>query len=380
MRIPSGAVLSRDMFLRTLCTVLLLASCHAASSNPALEIDARTVLASRLTHGMGDDILDSPLANDSTNATLLVTLRHSIDSTTLAGRLGMIPNGWAHITGLRTAGLVARDSAGFHTTFPIVIGPDRTWYDSVTRAVGAHALRLHEPRFKAILLEVERRGWHAWQYHFIWSQIFDSQHLWAEVSDAGVAPPLAPAITWVIYPPHPFKSGTNYYPGRLDQPAFLAVTWTPTVRSHLRAVDLAADAFMNLVVARQITDSARTALRAAGLLSDSLQPNVPVILANDPLLADLQAASSAYFTTLRNEIDSDLLARRLHCSPGVAWVMAYHDIGWSILQTLVDRGFVAPFGGVHSRPAGTLPAGTTALVPTDSAFTRVLRAVASTAK
>jgi hypothetical protein len=368
------------MFLRTLCAVLLLASCHSASRNVALEIDARTVVASRLTHGLGDDVLDSPLANDSTNATLLVALRHGMDSTTLAGRLGTIPDGWARINGLRTAGLVARDSAGFHTTFPIVIGPDRTWYDSVTRAVGAHALRLHEPRFRAILAEVERRGWHAWQYHFIWSQIFDSQHLWAEVSDAGVTPPLAPAITWVIYPQHPFKSGTNYYPGRIDPPAYLAVTWTPAVRSHLRAVELAAEAFVSLVVARRITDSARTALRTAGLLSDSRKPAVPVILANDPLLADLHAISDAYFTTLRKEIDSDFLARRLHCSPGVAWAMAYHDIGWSILQTLVDRGLVAPFGVLLSGPAGTVPVGTTALVPTDSSFTRVLRAVAGTAK
>jgi hypothetical protein len=329
---------------------------------------------------MGDDILDSPVAHDSTNATLLVALRHGMDSSTLARRLGTIPDGWARISALRTGDLVARDSTGFHTTFPIVIGPDRTWYDSVTRAVGARALRLHEPRFRAILAEVERRGWHAWQYHFIWSQIFDSQFLWAAVSDAGVATPLVPAVTWVIYPQHPFKSGTNYYPGRIGPPAYLAATWTPAVRSHLLGIEVAADGFLKLMVAGRITDSARTSLRTAGLLSDSVKPAVPVIRANDPLLADLHTASSAYFATLRREIDSDLLARRLHCPPGVAWAMAYHDIGWSVLQSLVDSGLVAPFGISLAGPVGPAPAGTTALVPADSAFARVLRAAAGTAR
>jgi hypothetical protein len=303
-----------------------------------------------------------------------------MDSLALAGRLGTIPDGWARVHELGTAGLVARDSTGFHTTFPIVIGSDRTWYDSMTRAVGAQVLRLHESRFRAILAEVDRRGWRAWEYHFIWSQILDSQHLWAEVSDAGIAPPLAPAVTWVIYPPHPFKSGTNYYPGRLDPPAYLAVTWTPGVRAHLPVAESAADPLIGLVVGGQMTDSARAALRAAGFLSDSLTPALPVILANDPLLADLHAISHVYFTTLRNQIDSDLVSRRLHCSPGVAWAMAYHDIGWSILQTLVDRGLVTPFGMSGAEPGNSIPAGTASLVPTDSAFTRVLRAAAGAAQ
>jgi hypothetical protein len=363
--------------MRALWGILLLGSCHSASRGSAPEIDARTVLASRLTHGLGDDILDSPLASDSINATLLVALRHGLDSSMLTGRLAGIPDGWGRINGLRSAGLVTRDSSGFHTTFPIVVGLDRTWYDSVTRAIASHAFRVHEARFRAILGEVERRGWHDWQYHFIWSQVFDAQYLWAEVSDAGVAPPLAPAITWVIYPPHPYKSGTNYYPGRIDPPAYLAVTWTPAVKSQLSVVELAADPFLSLLFAKHSTDSARTALRAAGLLSDALTPAIPVISENDSLLAALRATARAYFATLRDEIDSPLLARRLHSSPGVAWAMAYHDVSWSVLESLVDRGLVARFRAPPAGGEDRVPAGTTALVPTDTAFTRVLRAAAN---
>jgi hypothetical protein len=67
-----------------------------------------------------------------------------------------------------------------------------------------------EPAIDSLARILHDRGWSDWTYHFA-SQIFDSQRLWTVVQHADVTPSLVPAVTWVVYPANPVKTGTNLF-------------------------------------------------------------------------------------------------------------------------------------------------------------------------
>jgi hypothetical protein len=51
--------------------------------------------------------------------------------------------------------------------------------------------------------------------------------------------PLSSVIVWVVYPAHPFKSGTNYFPDNEIRDQMLAVTWRPRAADTAGRVGLA---------------------------------------------------------------------------------------------------------------------------------------------
>jgi hypothetical protein len=353
----------------TLMAIAALAACGVDRADRPPEVDPRLLLASRLTHGMGDDVLDSPLMTDSANAVILIEARSGIDTAALADALGLAGEAATRIEALVGANLLRREGPRVRTTVPIVIGADQVWYDSLAKAWAMSALDEIRTSLDPLLHEVSSRGWEPWTYHFVWSQVFDSQRLWAAIQSVGVTPSLAPAITWVVYPEHPNKTGTNLFPPRAETAWFLAVTWTPDHRTQLGVLETAADAFIDVISGRVVSDSTRRSLTALGLLGTDGRPAVPVLAPDDSLLATVRALAQRWTNTARHTIEPDRIAERLGIEPSVAWAMAYHDVSWHALAELIGLGLVAPIPAAGFSPAAR---GSAALVPADPQFLAVL--------
>ena len=58
----------------------------------------------------------------------------------------------------------------------------------------------------------------------------------AAMMEGGRVPRLSSVIVWVVYPPHPFKSGTNYYPYTEIRDQLLGVTWRPGAADTVSAL------------------------------------------------------------------------------------------------------------------------------------------------
>ena len=344
-----------------LLTVFPLCGCRGGSPGDLAAVDARVVLAARLTHGVGDDVLDAELLRDSTNAEILVRARLGVDSAAVAA---------TRVNALVAANLLRREGRVLRTTVPIVLGHDRSWYDSVTRAWAQAALREVEAPLDTLVQRLTEQGWRAWAHHFIWSQVFDSQRLWAVVQRARVTPPLSPAATWVIYPEHPYKTGTNLFPGRIDTPWFLAVTWSPTHKAQLARLEEAADTFIAVVNGRPVSDSAWRSLGFLGLLGPDGKPAVPILRANDPLLESCRTLAQRWASAVQRALNSRLIAQRLEVELHLAWAMAYHDVSWSALADLVRLHLVPPLPAAGFEPPAH---GSAVLVPADPLFLSVLR-------
>lgn len=364
---------------------LLLASAACALLEPAsaaaqAEVerlpDPRVILSAQLSHGIGASPFDSPLLHDSLAAAIAVRARRCAPAALLR-QMPVTASGGKLLEQLISDGvLVARDDR-LCTTFPILVGPDREAYASVAGTI-ANGLRGElAADFSNLLRMVAARGWRDWQYHFLWSQLFDSQFAWAEMTERSLVPPLSQLIAWSVYPDHPFRSGTNYYPDSELRDHWIMVSWRAggsNTAGILGSVwSLAYDAAVH---GRSLSAPDVARLGRAGLVDDLGHLQLPVLKAGDPLIDTLRLLATRYVELLARRLPLDSLTVLTGVDARHSFAMAYHDVSWDIVQALVLSGQVsvpAALEPVHSaRPAAMR--GVAAIVPAYPPFVAQIRA------
>jgi len=291
----------------------LLALCCQADS---LEDRAAEILAARLSHGLGEAPLGAPAAQDPLNQRILVFLRNPVSSREIQRHFPGVRDIDARLDALEYAKLVRHDTTGkYRTSFPLLVGDTAERYYQLTRAAADRLEPELVPSFQALFAELAQRGWSAWAYHFAWSEVFDSQFVWTAMVNRKLAPPLIPMITWVVYPEHPFKSGTNYYPTDQRSELLTVVTWTA---------------------------GRKRVLTELGPKWRELQsaPGVPVLRASDLLYADLRSMAEAYVHLLEKHLPIEPISALAGSKADHAWEMAYHDVSWELLGRLARRKLI----------------------------------------
>ncbi|HSJ65388.1 MAG TPA: hypothetical protein VK922_15960, partial [Gemmatimonadaceae bacterium] len=297
--------------------------------------DPRVILSAQLSHGIGASPFDSPLLQDSLAATIAVRARRCVAQALLRQMVDATP-GDKVLDQLVSDGVLVARGDRLCTTFPILIGPDREAYASVAQAI-AHDLRVElGAEFASLLGMVEARGWRDWQYHFLWSQLFDSQYAWVEMTQRNLVPPLHQLIAWSIHPDHPFRSGTNYYPDNELRDHWVMVSWraggSNTAGILGNVWSLAYDAAVH-DSSLSAPDLAR--LSRAGLVDDRGRLELPVLQASDPLVERLRLLSVRYVELLEERLPLDSLTVLTGVDPRHTFAMAYHDVSWDIVEALV---------------------------------------------
>jgi hypothetical protein len=319
-----------------------LAGCRAERIQPApmqYDVDPRTVLRAQLSHGIGASVLDDLLWEDSAHAALLVASasgRAEADLIRLAERPD---SGRARVGRLLERGLLVRNNEHLRSSFPILVGRRAEDYYRLVDATAQAAMIAVLPALDSVLDVVKSRGWEDWSYHFLWSQVLDSQFAWAEMVGRGMVPPLTTVVAWVVYPAHPWKTGTNYVPEEAAD-YFMAISWTPQGSSLSNLYADWRPIYESAVARSSVSATAADRLRALNLLAADGTPLMPVIGAGDPLYGQLQSLASRVLTQMTEHLPLAELEMLTGLEHRLLFAMAYHDIGWGMLRLAADSGRV----------------------------------------
>lgn len=354
--------------------VLLLQSCD--SSDPTSSpMDSRMILEAHISHGIGYSPFDSPLVQDSIAAEMIVSARECLPVSQLISIHSDSTEGSQLLLQLQSDGLVDIHEDRACTTFPLLLNDAKDRYTTITSDVAEDAMRELTEDLYAITELVQDRGWNEWQYHFVWSQLFDSQFAWTEMMQRGLVPPLGELVAWVIYPDHPLRSGTNYFPDTELRDYWLMVTWRPGSANTVALVGSTWDVIYKAALEDDtLTTAERTKLAELDLLDDMGQLNVPVIKHGDPLLDLLQSVAKRYISFLERRIPLENLVVITKADKQHTFAMAYHDISWGVLDRLIRLGKLSiPSALEHNAPATHRSMqGVTALTPVHTPFIELI--------
>lgn len=357
--------------------VILLAACSTTNRpEPPLPADPRAILQSNLSHGLGASPFDSPLVQDSMVAALLVRLRGCLPVEDVGEVIGRAGDTSGLLEDLESAGLVLMDDGNACTAFPILIHEEQAAYARITAAVAEDAAEFLSGDIAALLAGLEERGWLDWQYHFVWSQLFDSQFAWVTMTRRQLVPELRRVIAWSSYPDHPYRSGTNYFPDTELRDYWLMVTWRPgATHTVSEAAKWWEVLYGTALEGRTLSAAERSQLDALALTDGTGELQLPVVSAGDDLLRELETLATRYVEFLEKRLPIDSLSAVTRVDPGYTFAMAYHDVSWGILQRLVSSGRLglpaALVNGAESR--GPTLRGVGALVPVYGPFADLVR-------
>lgn len=378
-------LVGRPVLLLTVCLATVpagLASCAGAALD-AVEPDPRVVLQSHLSHGLGESPFDSPLVRDSLAAAIVVAAADCPSAGAIAARFGLTDEGGRLLLQrLGDARLLEARGDRLCSAFPIITGKAWNRYATLTAAAAEAAHLEIGPDLTTLLELIRERGWQEWEYHFIWSQLFDSQVAWTELVTRELVPPLAPVVAWVAYPGHGFRSGTNYYPDTELRSHWLMVSWRGggmnTTGPIARTWELL---YRSGIEGQPIGAREQQELAALGVVGDGGTVEFPVIQDGDTLQALLQSTARRYVDHLAAHLPHQEIMEAAGAGRPQAFVMAYHDVSWEILGRLSRSGAIHTPVALMRREPGVEPAtlrGVFAAAPVHAPFVDlILAAIAS---
>lgn len=336
--------------------------------------DARAALAAHVFHGIGEDPLASDLWRDKANANLVVGARSEATMDALRQIVADERNLSSRLQELEQAGLLRCRGDRVEATFPILVGRERDLYEELASAAADSIEKRERTGWEDLLQDLRSRGWADWSYHFIWSETMDSGFSWSPMMKWGHVPPLSRFVVWVVYPPHAYASGTNYYPNTELRDQLLAVTWRDRARSPISRVGTEWQAVWSAAATGKPTPDEAERLRALGLMDKTGRVLVPLVTKADPLYAKMQSLGEQHVRLVAEHLPLDRLASLARVSQQVAFAMAYHDVSWDILRRMVDRGLLAvPPALKEGAGENTSMAGTCAVAEAHPGFVSEIR-------
>jgi hypothetical protein len=333
------------------------------------------MLDAHISHGIGASPFDSPLVHDSVGAELIVRAADCAPASRLSG---LHPGASDLLERLRSEGLVVVSKGEVCTAFPVLLNDRQARYAAMVADVAQGALNHLSAELAHVATLVQQQGWSDWTYHFIWSQVFDSQVAWTEMMQRKLVPPIGHLIAWVVYPDHPFRSGTNYYPDSEIRDQWLMVSWRGGGSNTTGLVGASWALVYRAAVDRsQLSDVERAKLAELDLVDERGQLQVPVLTDGDPLLQALQVAARRYVDFLEHRMPLEPLMTLSRADRQRTFAMAYHDISWGILERLNRSGRLAVPAALERRfpmSGTTSMRGVAAVSPVYRGFADLIRA------
>ena len=179
----------------------------------------------------------------------------------------------------------------------------------------------------------------------------------------------------MIYPEHPFRSGTAYYPADGSRDHWLVVTWRAGAADTRAALGTSWELIYRAALNRSALSSEDLmTLGRLGLLDAQAEVNLPILQPGDSLLDVLQGTARRYVEFLEERLPVDSLMALTGAGRRYTFAMAYRDVGWWVLDELVRGGeiVVPPALEVGARAGGSVR-GAAALVPVYAPFAERLR-------
>lgn len=299
---------------------------------------SRRVLEAHLSHGIGASPFDSDVWHDERNAALVVASRSGTTIAELQRIAGDRQDLSARLLKLHQDGFLRHEGDRVRAAFPILVGQERDTYFGLVSQAAASIEGKMRAEWRALLRDLSTRGWAAWSYHFVWSQTMDSGFAWAPMMEQRRVPPLSQVVVWVVYPPHSFKSGTNYYPDTEVRDQMLAVTWRPGAANTVTRVGGEWRTVLPGALTGKVPEEGRQRLRALDLMGENGQVKVPVVKRSDALYARLEKLGAQHVRLVAEHLPLSRLTSLTGANETVTFAMAYHDVSWDVLRRMVENG------------------------------------------
>jgi hypothetical protein len=253
-----------------------------------------------------------------------------------------IPDVQQRLERLERGNLIKKVDGRYTLTFPAVVGNKR---DKLREYAKRAAQQLVPSAEKAIAqIQLNLSGHDEMLYHILWSVVMDGGQAWdaarAEMNKKiDVDDTSTENKAWLIYPSHPFQAGTNSW----NRPSgHLKVTWsrnTPSPNAIGRLVSQYASQLIQAIEQDRTVESAdaKNDLSKYGLLDEEGKVRLYIIKSDSEAAKSYAELGGQFGRQIMNQLNVKKVAEMLDVSPGVAFVIAYHEICWQLLQDLAEK-------------------------------------------
>jgi hypothetical protein len=288
----------------------------------------------------GSGGIDWQALHDPNNNPILVACIRGITNESLKS-FG-IPDVQQRLERLERGNLIKKVDGRYVLAFPAVVGDKR----DLLRKYAEQAAQQMVPSTEKMIAQIQTNlaGRDEMLYHVLWSVIMDGGPAWGAARtemnkkiDAGDTSIQNKA--WLLYPSHPFRAGTNSGNNSFGH---LKVTWsrnTPSPNAISRVISQYSAQLIQAIELDRAVESAdvTNALGKYGLLDESGKVRLYTIKADSEAAKSYAELGAEFGRQMMTQLDAKKVADILDISPGVAFVIAYHEISWQLLQDLSDK-------------------------------------------
>jgi anthranilate/para-aminobenzoate synthase component I len=253
-----------------------------------------------------------------------------------------IPDVQQRLERLERGNLIKKVDGRYKLTFPAVVGDKRDKLREYAKRAAQQLVPSAEKTIAQIQLNLS--GHDEMLYHILWSVVMDGGQAWdaarAEMNKKiDVGDTSTENKAWLIYPSHPFQAGTNSW----NRPSgHLKVTWsrnTPSPNTIGRLVSQHASQLIQAIEQDRTVESAdaKNDLSKYGLLDEEGKVRLYIIKSDSEAAKSYAELGGQFGRQIMDQLDVKKVAEMLDVSPGVAFVIAYHEICWQLLQDLAEK-------------------------------------------
>ena len=279
------------------------------------------------------------LGDPNNNPILLACIKGTTDESLKS--LGM-PDIQQHLERLERGNLIKKSDDRYILSFPAIVGDKR---EKLREYAVQAAQQLVPPVEKMIAqIRLHLAGRDEMLYHVLWSVVMDGGPAW-DAARAEMNKKISAGDTstenkaWLIYPSHPFQAGTNSW----NRPSgHLKVTWsrnTPNPNAIGRLVSQYASQSIQAIEQDSTVEpaDAKNALSKYGFLDEAGKVRLYIIKSDSEAAKSYAELGEQFGRQIMDQLDVKKVAEMLDVSPGVAFVIAYHEICWQLLQDLAEK-------------------------------------------
>jgi hypothetical protein len=243
---------------------------------------------------------------------------------------------------LERGNVIKKNDGRYMLTFPAIIGDKRQWLREYSEHAARQLIPLTERMVAQIWSHLEGRD--EMLYHVLWSVVMDGGPAWDaaravmnEKIEAGDTSTENKA--WLLYPSHPFRAGTNSYHNSYG---YLRITWsrnTPSPNVISRIISQYVSKLTEAIEQKKNLHStdAQNALGKYGLIDEAGKIHLYTIERGCETAKEYADLSSQFGRQVMSHLDVIQVADMLGVSPGIAFVIAYHEICWQLLEYLAGK-------------------------------------------
>jgi hypothetical protein len=334
---------NRVVVVGALVGLLLMTGSLSAADGPPAQFPQDFQVGRHFCWYGGGGRFDSRALHDPNNNSILIACLQGGSPEQLKG-LG-IPDLRDRLARLERGKVIKKVQGHYAFAFPAVIGDKR---EQLQRYVEQAAAKL-VPLGEQIMTEIRPHlaGREEMMYHVLWSVILDGP-AWdtarAEMlKQVRSGDRSADNKGWVIYPPHPFRVGTNFG-GASSMP--VRVTWsryTPSAGAIMGAVTGHLRQLLPAIKQKKavVSAEARTALSQYGLVDEGGNVRLYTFTSGSEAAKLYTRLGEQFGREAMACVDMVKVTEILDAPPGAAFIIVQHELCWQLLQDLAEKRVLA---------------------------------------